>query len=281
MRRLFKSSISTRPSPAVRRQERGMSPDGRDNASPLPKAGTRIRRHVAGHRQALWLGHDGARGDRSRHRPGRVLSLLGPSAAARPPCCALSRPQRASAASAASRSPPIVATSHRPDVVFRPDADAVEHRRRHVLLPFRLAGRVGSGERDRVNAEIGSVGLAGFERLIRPAVGRHAHAVSIARALVTDPDLLLLDEPSPPRRVTRMRSTTIAATLDSRRPTVDCHSQRVRIGLPVDTDRGDDAPARPHRRHRRSNCPARDRTLRTHRAMPRSAQRCRTILQRR
>src|SRR6202035_4731651 len=34
----------------------------------------------------------------------------------------------------------------------------------NVLLPFRLAGRIRSGERDRANAEIASVGLAGFER---------------------------------------------------------------------------------------------------------------------
>src|SRR4029077_4780694 len=34
----------------------------------------------------------------------------------------------------------------------------------NVLLPFRLSGRVGPAERARVDAEIGSVGLAGFER---------------------------------------------------------------------------------------------------------------------
>ena len=124
---------------------------------------------------------------------GEFVSLLGPSG------CGKSTLLRLIAGLGAPTSGAIGWSEENHDLGFvfqeptlMPWADALHN----VMLPLKLKGAPARQAQDQARAMLALVGLAGFERAFpRELSGGMKMRVSIARALVTRPSVLLMDEP--------------------------------------------------------------------------------------
>jgi NitT/TauT family transport system ATP-binding protein len=124
---------------------------------------------------------------------GEVVALVGPSG------CGKSTALRLLAGLEAPTDGEVVRAAGRGEtaVVFQaPTLAPWLSARANVALPLELAGVPALEARRRADEALARVGLAGAE-VVRPVQlsGGMAMRVSLARALVTDPRLLLLDEP--------------------------------------------------------------------------------------
>jgi len=134
-----------------------------------------------------------------RVRKGEFVSLLGPSG------CGKSTALRVIAGLAAPTSGEVQLAHHegaaQPEqgigfVFQEPTLMPWTSVRENVRLPLKLAQVVPSESDARVMEALGRVGLADFaDAFPRELSGGMKMRVSLARALVTDPDILLMDEP--------------------------------------------------------------------------------------
>jgi NitT/TauT family transport system ATP-binding protein len=132
-------------------------------------------------------------------RKGEFVSLLGPSGCGKSTALRLIAGLNAPTSGTVRVSRPAVAASGRHSVGFvfqEPTLMPWTSVRENVRLPLKLA-HAPAGEADaRIDEALAQMGLAEFaDAYPRELSGGMKMRVSLARALVTDPDILLMDEP--------------------------------------------------------------------------------------
>ena len=213
-------------------------------------------------------------------RPGEFVSLLGPSGCGKSTAlriiAGLSEPSQRQDRVGRRRGRERGRAAHRIGFVFQePTLMPWATVAANVRLPLKLAGLKADAPA-RIDAALARVGLAGFAQSYpRELSGGMKMRASIARALVTEPTLLLMDEPfAALDEITRFRLNNDLLSLwqSLRQDRGVRHPFGVRVGLPLAAHRGDDAASRPcvHR--------ARDRrALSARRALPHLRRLCRLL----
>jgi NitT/TauT family transport system ATP-binding protein len=136
-------------------------------------------------------------------RPGEFMSLLGPSGCGKSTAlrliAGLSEPSRGDIVWAGASAGAAATPSHARDIGFvfqEPTLMPWATVARNVALPLRLRGTAEANAAPRVADALGRVGLESFSAAYpRELSGGMKMRASIARALVTDANLLLMDEP--------------------------------------------------------------------------------------
>ena len=130
--------------------------------------------------------------------PGEFVSILGPSGCGKSTLLmALAGLEPATSGHIRISGAPVLSPRRKTGIVFRePTLLSWKTALQNVLYPAEIAGQRKADHAPRARALLDRVGLAGFEdQRPRGLSGGMKQRVALCRALVQDPDLLLMDEP--------------------------------------------------------------------------------------